>query len=104
MMPESRFTVERNRAGCEPALVTREEQDAGGNLLKWPMPARPCARSIWLEAGFADHLAPFFGFRRQKPAELVRRAAVRLTAQAGEPRFDRGIGQRRIDLPIELVD
>src|SRR5437868_14764284 len=36
--------------------------------------------------------------------EIGRRAADRHAAQLGEPRLDLGVGERRIDLAVELVD
>jgi hypothetical protein len=34
-------------------------------------PAQPCSHSIWFEAGFADHLAPFVGLGREELAKLA---------------------------------
>src|SRR6266446_9840232 len=65
---------------------------------------RPYSALLGLDAGGADYLGPFFGFLRDQPAELGGRAGKRLAANGGQPRLHSGIGDRRIDSPVELVD
>jgi hypothetical protein len=59
---------------------------------------------VRLDAGGADHLAPSLGFIGDEPAEVARRARHGAGIDRVEPCLDRGIGEHRIDFPVEPVD
>ena len=62
------------------------------------------ADQLRLDAGEPDHLAPLLGFVRDELAEVGGRARKHRAAQIGKPRLHLGIGERGVDLPVELVD
>src|SRR5579863_4609649 len=61
-------------------------------------------KSLELNPGALDHLAPFLGIRRDQCGERVGRAACRLFADGGEARLELSRLDRLIDRGIELVD
>src|ERR1700730_14635474 len=81
-----------------------------------PVPLRPIRRtdvteytaseavSLRLDAGKLYHLAPFFGFVGDQLAELSRHPRQRRAADIGEARPHLGVGESRVDLPVERVD
>src|SRR5262245_1564024 len=60
--------------------------------------------SLGLDVGRTDHLGPFHGFSSDKPAKVGGREREHVATQVGKPRLDFGIGEARVDLPVELVD
>jgi hypothetical protein len=60
--------------------------------------------SARLGTGELDHLGPLLGFVRNELAELGWRAGKRRAAQVSKPRLDFGIGERRVDLLVQLID
>src|SRR5262245_22326607 len=64
---------------------------------------RPAAVSLRLDAGELDHLAPLLGLVDNQLAELGRRSRQRRAAEVGEARPHLGVGERRVDLLVELV-
>src|SRR6478609_6310368 len=61
-------------------------------------------RSLRLDAGRADHLAPLLGFVPDQLAEVSRRAREWRAAQTGNARLDLGIRERGVDFLVEPVD
>jgi hypothetical protein len=57
-----------------------------------------------LDAGVANDFAPLFRFVGDELAEIGRRTDQHHAAHVGEPRFDRGIGEAGIGLPVERFD
>src|SRR5207302_10683871 len=51
-----------------------------------------------------DHLAPLLGFVGDELPEVGGRAGQRCATQLGKPRLDLGVGEARVDLPVELID
>jgi len=65
----------------------------------------PAERALLrLDVGRPDHLGPLLGFRGDELAEVGRREREHVATQVGKPRLDLGIGEARVDLPVELVD
>src|SRR5262249_7588379 len=62
------------------------------------------AASFRLDVGPPDHLRPLFLVICDEFSELGRRAGTHRAAEIGKPRPHLGIGERRIDFLIELVD
>src|SRR5262245_33545286 len=62
------------------------------------------ARSLRLDAGELDYLAPLLGFLRDQLAEVGGRARQRRTPHVGKARLERGVAKRGVDLLVELVD
>ena len=60
--------------------------------------------SLRLDVGGPDDLAPLLGFIGDELAEVGRRDRKHGAAQFDEPRLDLGIGEARVDLPIEFLD
>src|SRR5262249_36204680 len=60
--------------------------------------------SVRLDAHELHHLAPFLGLFSNELAEVGGRTAERNSTQIAQSRFDLGIGKRRIDLFVELLD
>src|SRR5262245_25410336 len=60
-------------------------------------------RSLRLDAGELDHLAPLLGFLADHLAEVGGRARKCSGAQLGKPRLYLGIGKSRVDLLVELL-
>src|SRR6266700_1999998 len=89
--PETSPCQQRAKRPCEFAYRTPWNSGDASALLR-------------LDAGGADHPAPFFGFLRDQLAELGGRASERLAADGGKPRLHPGVGDRRIDFLVELVD
>src|SRR5205085_12701047 len=50
------------------------------------------------------YLAPFLSFVGDELTEIGRQARKRGASQVGKPRLDLGVGEGRVDLPVELVD
>src|SRR3984893_153204 len=67
-------------------------------LVRWPL------TSIRLDICRPDHLAPLFGFVVDQLSEIGRRARKYHAAQVGQLSPKLGIGEARVDLPVELVD
>src|SRR6516225_5836235 len=63
----------------------------------------PVAVSLRLDAGELDHLAPLLGLVDNQLAELGRRSRQRRAAEVGEARPHLGIGERRVNLFVELI-
>src|SRR5207245_4128190 len=61
-------------------------------------------RSIRLRARELGHLAPFLGFVGDEITEVGGRAGKWRAAELGDLMRHLGIGERRIDLAVELVD
>src|SRR5262249_58832808 len=61
-------------------------------------------RSLWLDAGEPDHLAPFFGFVGDQLTERGRRTRQRYVAEVGETGLQLGIGKPRVDRLVENLD
>src|SRR5215813_7026958 len=59
--------------------------------------------SLRLDASELYHLAPLLGFVYDQFAELGRRSRQRRAAEVGEARPHLGVGERRVDLFVELV-
>src|SRR5262245_58800270 len=66
-------------------------------------PAR-IARSFRFEARELHNLCPLFCVFRNEFAELGGRAQKRRSAQGCQSGLEHRLGERRVDLPIELVD
>src|SRR5262249_35648381 len=62
------------------------------------------AASFRLDVGPPDHLRPLFLVICDEFSELGRRAGTHHAAKIGKPRPHLGIGERRIDFVVELVD
>src|SRR5262245_36701623 len=60
--------------------------------------------SLRLDASELDHLAPLLGFIGDELAELGRRSRQRRAAEVSETGAHLGIGERRVDLLVELID
>src|SRR5262249_1016614 len=65
---------------------------------------KACRRSVRLDAGIVNHLAPLLSFVRDELAEVGSRAWKCGGAPLGKPRLHVGIGKSRVDLRVELVD
>src|SRR5215813_12378911 len=66
---------------------------------------RPRSRgSLRLDAGELDHLGPLLGFGSDVLAEISGWATERCGAEVGKPRLHPGIGQGRVDCPVEGFD
>src|SRR5262245_32959314 len=63
----------------------------------------PLVVSLRLDASELDHLAPLLGLVDDQLAELGRRSRQRRAAEVGEARPHLGVGERRVDLLVELV-
>src|ERR1700704_2726476 len=61
-------------------------------------------RSLRLDIGRPDHLAPFLGFVSNQLAEVGGRARKHRAAKVGKPRLQLGIGEPRVDRLAELID
>ena len=48
--------------------------------------------------------SPFLGFVSDELAEFGGRAGKHFTAKVGKPRVHLGIGERSVDLPVQLLD
>jgi hypothetical protein len=66
--------------------------------------SRWAAGSLGFDPGRPDHLAPFLSFVGDQLVEVGGRAWERGDAQLSEPRLHLSIGERRIDLLVELVN
>jgi hypothetical protein len=62
------------------------------------------SRSLRLDVGGPDHLAPLLGFVGDELTEIGGREREHLATEIGKPRLDFGIGEAGIDLPVELVN
>jgi hypothetical protein len=62
------------------------------------------AASVWLDTRRLDHLGPLLGLIGDKLSEVGGRSGQHSAAQIGEARLDLGIGERGVDLFVELVD
>jgi hypothetical protein len=82
-------------------MVQRSDGSPTRDLWKCPVGERPLFR---LDVGRTDHLATLLGSVGDQPAEFSGRPHKYRAAQVGKPRLDLGIGNSRIDLPVELVD
>src|SRR5262249_5333767 len=71
------------------------------NETLWKVSLR--VRSVRLDAGELNHLAPLLRFVGYELSKVGRRAWKRGGAQVGKPRLHLGIGEGRIDLFVELV-
>src|SRR5262245_42497799 len=60
-------------------------------------------RSLGLDVGGPDHLAPFLGFRGDEAAKVGRRARNHCTAQIGEPCLKLGIGRAALISLLSLL-
>src|SRR5262249_12888406 len=60
-------------------------------------------RSLRLDVGAAEHVGPLLGISCDELAEVGRRARQHRAAQVGNARLHLGIGERHIDLLVELV-
>jgi len=65
--------------------------------------SRGSRRSLRLDVGRPDHLAPLFGLVGDKLTEVGGRAWKHCATKVGKPRLDFGIGEARVDLRVELV-
>src|SRR5215471_18850978 len=65
--------------------------------------ARP-PRSLRLDVGGADHLAPLFGFGGNELSEVGGRTGKGYGTQIGEPRLHLRIGERGVDRLVQLGD
>src|SRR5262245_26572815 len=61
-------------------------------------------RSLRLDIGGADHLAPLLSFVRHQPTEVGGRADSWCATQIGEPRLDLMIGESGVHFVVELLD
>src|SRR5262249_24216943 len=61
-------------------------------------------RSLWLDVGSPDHLAPFLGFFDDELSEVDRAHRHRHMAYLSHPRLDRGVDEAGINLTIERLD
>src|SRR5262245_39929361 len=92
------------RTSAEPAAPLRSWPDAEiafGGEVSW-CPPNLMHESLRLDVGGPDHLGPFLGFLRDKFAELGGRARQRRTTHLAKARLELGIGERGIDLLVEL--
>jgi hypothetical protein len=62
------------------------------------------ARSIRLDTRKLRHLAPFLGFFGDQFAEIGGRAGEHGSPQTGEPYFDFGVTETRVDFLVEPID
>src|SRR5262245_14414138 len=62
------------------------------------------AGSLRLDVREPDNLAPFLCFGGDELTEVGRRADLYQAAELGEPCLELGIRERRVDLPVELVN
>src|SRR6266581_2836423 len=61
-------------------------------------------RSLRFNAGCPNYLRPLFLVIYDEFPEIGRRAGKHRAAKIGKPRLHLGIGERRIDFLVELVD
>jgi len=66
--------------------------------------SRLVARSFCFDAGELGYLAPLLHFIGDQLAEVAGREDKWCAPQIGEPSLDLGIGEARVDLPVEPVD
>src|SRR6202050_4903446 len=98
------------RGGESSAMATRARSPAAAA----PAPASRIIRrreiimtfpkSLGLDVGELDHLAPFGDFIGGELAELGGRARNHRAAEVDDLRFDTGVGQSAVDLAIESLD
>src|SRR5262245_36989496 len=62
------------------------------------------AASVRLDVEGPDDVAPLLGLAGDELTEVARRAHHHCATQVGKPHLDLGVGEARIDLPVELVD
>src|SRR6266853_1870722 len=62
------------------------------------------SRSLGLDVGRPDHLAPLLGLVGDQLAEVGGRTRQRRAAHVSELRVDLRIGEGRVDLFVELID
>src|SRR5262249_16992712 len=62
------------------------------------------AKSLRLRAGKLDHFGPFLGFGFDEIVEISNRQRHRLTAKIDQTALELRIGERRVDLFVQLVD
>src|SRR5215510_12134992 len=62
------------------------------------------ARSLRLDAGELDHLAPLLGFVGDQLSELSRRSRQRHAAEVSETGVHLRVVESRVDLLVECVD
>src|SRR5262245_20316114 len=60
--------------------------------------------SVRLDARELDHLAPLLDFFGDQLSELSRRSRQRQAAEVSETGLHLGVGERRVDLLVELLD
>ena len=65
---------------------------------------RDSVGSLRLDAGGLDHFGPLLGFGSNVLAKISRWATERCGAEVGKPRLHPGIGQGRVDCPVEGFD
>src|SRR3954451_2242568 len=76
----------------------------GGHGASAPLPPYEASPSLRLQPRRLDHLRPLLGLFRDQFTEFGRRARQRFAADRGETGFHTGIGDRGIDLLVELID
>src|SRR5712675_2440434 len=100
----SNTSCSRLGGGPETSPCQQRAKRPCGFAYRTPWNSGDASALLRLDAGGADHPAPFFGFLRDQLAELGGRARERLAADGGKPRLHSGVGDRRIDFLVELVD
>src|SRR5262245_7779878 len=95
---ERRFAAQTRLASTSRTSAPRGSR----NETLWKVSLR--VRSVRLDAGELDHLAPLLRFVGYELSKVGRRAWKGGGAQLGKPRLHLGIGEGRIDLFVELVD
>ena len=86
------------------SLFDCPRRGAGGSLNGALWNIGLAAVSLRLDAGELDHLAPLLCFGRNMLSELGWRTGKHDGAQVGKLLLDFWVGERGIDLSVELVD
>src|SRR5262249_52710060 len=87
----------------EPTRCTAALVSISPNETLWNISPRSSG-SLRLDAGELDHLGPLLGIFGDQLTEVGGRAGKRRAAQVGKLRLDFRVGERGINLPVELVD
>src|SRR5262245_35856840 len=61
-------------------------------------------RSLRLDVGGPDDVAPLLRLVGDELAKVGGREREHVATQVGKPHLDLGVGEARVDLPVELVD
>jgi hypothetical protein len=90
------------KAGRGTAPAARRRNCRRGSFIS-PLPNDRNPRSIRLDAGELDNLAPLFGFLGDELANVGGRTRKYRAAEVSKPRPHHGAGKRRVDLLVSLL-